>query len=361
MSRHKIGANTYIFELLDGHCVGTDFEVPNAGSPRWISTARADSDFLVRSEVVETLSISSRRKLGWFTHSSDNYLVLIGFSDAELFGKSTGLTELELTGGHLTTAIFEMRPKIIGSPQQISDIVGYSDRSADSQYSGHDVSLIASLFPTVRVFHCEKTHTPWSVFFRACVSECKETDHWLTKDLLSDLETVAELDPAFIPYRLLSRSIFDSDPSSFFLALYRCLEAIFAYASAKDIVSALRLTDDWATVAAVLEDKLGWWPREESSLERLLRLASKNDLELAAKSIRPTEEFEDSLVYRQATSRIYGLRNSIVHYRPAHQKQDMSVLDWSAICKAMAAIVLHVYGEVFYPRPTPNRQSGAAV
>jgi hypothetical protein len=159
---------------------------------------------------------------------------------------------------------------------------------------------------------------------------------------------MCDLDAERIPYRVLCRSIFDGDISSFFLAQYRCLEALYAYSSAKDLITALGLKQSWDEVATVLEDKLGWHPREEDSHTRLLSFASDLDLKLVFNATgRDAAVEDDANLTSRTAKRVYGLRNSIVHYRPAQHNLRTEVIDWISVCKAMAGIIIDVYHGVF--------------
>src|SRR4051812_23191494 len=89
---------------------------------------------------------------------------------------------------------------------------------------------------------------------------------------------LGDLDLLNIPYQTLCRSIFDADPEAMFLALYRCIEALYSFSSAQALIESLKLNVSWPDLAASLEEKIGWYPREESSLTALMKYASRYDL-----------------------------------------------------------------------------------
>lgn len=159
---------------------------------------------------------------------------------------------------------------------------------------------------------------------------------------------MCDLDGERIPYRVLCRSIFDGDPSSFFLAQYRCLEALYAYSSAQGLIRALSLNKSWGEVATVLEEELGWHPQEQGSLAKILSFAAEVDLRSIFEA---TTQFatvmEDMNLATMAAKKIYGLRNSIVHYRPAQHRTPTDRVDWVLLCTAIAGIVVDVYNAVF--------------
>jgi hypothetical protein len=272
---------------------------------------------------------------------------MVGFDQSYIPPKGI---EVDLDPAFLTVILSELQPRPNGTISQMRDIIEASDKDADPSYRGHEPDLITSLYPPIRIFATSEAEnfSTWNIFFRICIEECEFGASWIAGSLAAALRTVCDLDPERIPYRVLCRSIFDGDPSSFFLALYRCLEALYAFSSAHDVVAALGITKQWSEVAAVLEDTLGWHPREEGSLVKLLSMAASSDLRqcLHALGDDVTKITEQNLAAR-AAKRIYWLRNSIVHYRPAQHKVHLDKFDWENICTAMVGIVMHVYVSVF--------------
>jgi len=107
----------------------------------------------------------------------------------------------------------------------------------------------------------------------------------------------------------------------------------------------LGIARPWTDMARTLEETLGWYPREEPSLEALLGHAVIDDLRNAASSI-DAEIPPDAKPAAYVAKRIYQLRNALVHYRPFHQHFSFKETNWNRLCEAMALLVLHVYGEV---------------
>src|SRR5438034_1749124 len=96
---------------------------------------------------------------------------------------------------------------------------------------------------------------------------------------------LAVMDTDAVPYDTLCRSVLDLDPSALFLALYRCLEALYAHGLVRELSNTLKITMSWIEMAQILEAKLGWYPREEPSLEALLKHAAPGDLEAVASAL----------------------------------------------------------------------------
>lgn len=347
MSRHMITANGEIFAALDRFCATREVVLQNAGKPRWIASEQKHRHFLTNATVGESISFSAGRKLARFDLSTKSFFCAIGFDQESL---ASGALELDLDPAFLTVALYELQPRPIGPVSNIRQIVEFSDKEAEPSYSGHSFEAIATLFPSVRFFEAP-FRTPeqtWSIFFRTCIDECEYGPSWIEEALADTLRSMCDLDAERVPYRVLCRSVFDGDPSSFFLAQYRCLEALYAYSSADGLIRELGLKQSWGEVATVLEDKLGWYPREEGSLARILSFASEVDLKSILEATSQTAVVQEaSNLTGRAAKKIYWLRNSIVHYRPAQHRVTMETFDWVPICKAMAGIVVDVYYAIF--------------
>lgn len=361
MSRNMVEANTSIFVALDQFCSKRGQVLNNAGSPRWIASIKSEQHFLKTAKVHEVLHFGASRKLAILTYGPKCYLCSVGFSQSQSVDWSE---ELEMNAAALTIVLAELQPRPLATSVQIRDVVEWSDKISDPGYAGHNVESLARLYPDIRLYALDGdvSSQSWNILFKACVDECEFGESWIEGSLAKTLRTMCELSPVKIPYKVLCRSIFDEDRSSFFLALYRCLEALYAYSSSFSLIQALGISSSWEDVATVLEDKLGWHPREESSLTKILKFASSADLTRVLQALPLSTDSNDIDVKVSVASKsIYRLRNSIVHYRPTHHKLDLNSIDWIEICEPMVGIIVDVYEAVFNPReqyviPDDNRQ-----
>lgn len=349
MSRRLIDANKIIFEHLDIHCALRGMVLANAGSPRWIASERSHRNFMMNAKLSECIDFGPTRKLARVDLSNKSFLCSVGFEQNHGYFRDR---ELDIDAAFLTVLLSELSPKPKVTTDQIREIVEWSDRGSDADYNGHEHENIASLFPKIRVYSTDDLgqEVVWNTFFRACVDECELASSWIEGELANTLRSLCELDQDRVPYRVLCRSIFDGDKSSFFLALYRCLEALYGYSSAHALANSLGITTPWSEIAIVLEERLGWHPREEGSLIRIVKFASRHDLIAILTSFNIPIPESDELLVNKAAKAIYDLRNSIVHYRPAQRRLDIDFYKWPVICKAMVGIILDVYEAVFAGR-----------
>jgi hypothetical protein len=344
-----IAANKSIFLALDVYCSKRGMALTNSGSSRWIASDRSHRHFIINAKAAQRLTFSEHRQISRFDLDSRSYLLAVGFDQAV---SGISKKEREVDPAFLTVALAELgiRPK--ATPVEVRQVVEWSDLDADSNYKGHDHQSIASLYPLIRVFDISGTEPEetWSVFFQACIDECEAGATWIDTDLATTLHALCELDARRIPYKVLCRSVFDGDKSSFFLAQYRCLEALYSYSGAVLLAKELEIKASWEEIATALENRLGWHPREEGSLERILQFASSQDLKDVLTTLRKQMPNSPELLVPRAARAIYWLRNSFIHYRPAQHSVDAEAFDWIALCKAMTGIVLDVYHAVFSGR-----------
>jgi hypothetical protein len=341
--RNKIAANTTVFKLLDEYCSLRDEPLLNSGAPRWISTTKSGRDFLVRATLSEQLSFSASVKVARFDMSNRAYFVTSGLDAPE---PPACVRPEELDGGILTTFLAELVPAPAAPPSTIRDVVEVADKLSSDDYDGHDPAMICSLFPRIQVFSVVDllTEETSKVFFLICLADRRRIDQWIDQQLANALAAMTELSPSAIPYEILCRSLLDMNPAALFLALYRCLEALYARAQAHALMAIIGLEKDWVEMAEALESTLGWYPREEPSLEALLTKARSEDLRAVASALMepiPKDAKEAPFVAR----RIYHLRNALVHYRPFHRKVSTNALDWNRLCEAMTLLVRHVHQE----------------
>ncbi len=353
-SRNMKEANIAVFSSLDQYCLSRAEPISNAGQPRWIKTSSFGRRFLKCATLVDELAYSATLKTARFDLANRAYFVTSGFDVPEAPDR---LRTEGLDGGLLTTFLAEIAPSPVAQPSEIHDVVGFADKTYAPDYEGHDPSLVASLYPKIQVFSIQDLlkEESFKVFFIICLSD-RRIEQWIDAQLAETLNVVTKSSPTAIPYETLCRSILDMDPSALFLALYRCLEALYAHTQTHQLMTALDMSKPWTEMAQTLEETLGWYPREEPSLEALLQHAAPENLQEVVSALDDTIP-DGTRSSSYAAKRIYQLRNALVHYRPFHRsKSSFKHLDWNRLCEAMVLLVVRIYGEVnkSWEQPTAN-------
>lgn len=346
MTRNMIRANQIIFGGFDAYCDASGDPVQNAGSSRWIATEPNDRKILKEAILGEQLKFGPSRAILRFDFEATCYICLIGF---EHVNSHSGFSEIDISGSLLTAFLSELRPRPRVSSTEVREFVEAIDKASDPAYVGHEPLAIARLFPPIKFFTSTDVSNDDTsrLFFLFCLEECRNAGLWIDDHFAETLKAICDLELISIPYRTLCRSIFDADPAAMFLALYRCVEALYAYSSAQNVIQALNLSTKWDEVAVALEEQLDWHPREETSLTALMIRADPGDLERIFESLGEALPPATSGIAASASRRIYRLRNGLVHFRPMHHKIDYSKTDWNRLCESMATIVWDVYSGIF--------------
>ena len=346
MSRNKIETNKRIFCNLDAFCAKNNDPIRNAGKPRWIDTNKDERQFLVYAEKKECWTISQRKHIVRFEYAKASFLFCIGFDHAKI---NSSFEYENLDSGMMTALIGEINLMPCVSSAEIRNIIEVFDKESDPSYNGHDCFAMATIFPTVQVLRVKDIDVQriWCTYFLIGLSEAVEAGSWIDYEFADTLSGVCALSNIDLPYETLCRSIFDVDPGAMFLALYRCLEAVYAYSSAAEIIRQFDLRKTWTDVAVVLERHLGWRAAERNTLINLVNYAEVSDARDLIIALGESCVQDDANLKTVAANHIYDLRNSLVHYRPVHQTSYVRNIDWNRTCQVFTVIIHKIYDKIF--------------
>ena len=344
MTRSMIDANTALFSQLEGHCARRGDPIPTAGAVRWVQGNPASEEWLKHLQVRLGLRFGRRRSLTWFSHQGTDLVCLVGF---EFDPALAQIQPFPTNAGVSVCVLSELQPLPTATPAEIRNVVEVGSRG-EPGYAGHDYTAIEILFPPVRLFTTSRPldeEATSRLFLMLSVDECRNGESWIDDPLADDLVSLADLSVSRFPYDAVCRSIFDWDPRSLYMALYRCLEATYAYESCRKLVASLGLEQDWHELAAALDAEVGWHPQEAASLNLVLQYALDDDLRAVCDCLG-VEDGTDLCV--SAGRAIYRLRNRIVHYNTAKASGvAFGDADWNELCRRMVGIVFHVFSHAF--------------
>lgn len=349
MSRTMKIAQQAIFGVLDGLCAAAGEPVANAGAPRWIRGTEADSAFLAGAQVSDIFRVTPRRLMARLDYKKRTYFCTLGFQATD---PPVGLDHGEATPGLVSVLLAEGKPRPSATPFRVKDAIELADASQDEAYEGHDFTAIAGLFGLIAVFAGEpiEPSETWRAYYEICLGEVPEMDTWIEDSTVEALGTLTDLSVLGLPYQILCRSLFDTDPAGLFLALYRCLEALYAYTASTRVAAALGFSGTWHEVAVALEREIGWRPREEDSLTGLFARSNVETLNAIFDCLGDTCPAADT-VAAVAAKRTYKLRNSLVHYRPIHHTIEHAGIDWNKLCATLSRVLREVYFDIFTGAP----------
>lgn len=320
-------------------------DMANAGAPRWIKGTKGDSAFLAGAQISEIFRVTPRRLMARLDYKERTFFCTLGFQASV---PPVGLELAEATPGLVSVLLAEGKPRPSATPFQVKDAVELADQSQDASYEGHDYTAIAGLFGRIAVYEGEpiESSETWRAYYEICLGEVPGMDTWIEESTTEALRALTDLSALGLPYQILCRSLFDTDPAGLFLALYRCLEALYAYNASTKVATALGFSGAWHEVAVALEREIGWRPREEDSLAGLYARSNRATLTDVCDCLEGTTP-NDETVVATAAKRTYKLRNCLVHYRPIHHTVELSGIDWNKLCAALTQIIGEVYFDVF--------------
>lgn len=343
MTRNMKRANRALFEILEKYCVERGQPISSAGAVRYIKGDATAQNYLKILEIGPILKFGHHRSLSRLRADNEHFIALLGF---EFESGLRRLTLIDSNPGISVCLLSEVGPRPIARPVNILNTVEAS--SADEPgYSGHDSEQIESLFPAIQVFRCDQPiddDSAWRLFLMLSVEECQRGESWIDDDLANAILALTDLNIPSLPYAAISRSIFDLDPQSLYMALYRCIEATYAYESCRKLVNRLALSASWLELAVALESEVGWHPQEASSLNLVLRHALEKDLEEVCQCLGADSKAD---LHVDAGRAIYRLRNRIVHFRPGGEPVDVDSINWNRLCKCLVSIVFTVFSHAY--------------
>lgn len=353
MSRSMIDANGRLFESLTKFCASRGVSLSRTDGYRYVE-GDDDSDVIIQHFVIlNVVKFGTQRAAVHGQLSGEDLIIFVGFENIDDYVNrypefGDDVEEVECLPGHIVTLLSEIdiRPNV--SAHEVRSYVEVDD-STNKSYEGHDSRVLMGLYPRLAVFRCRSSIDQGSfaqLVTKFSAAESAFGGGWIGENLLLDLLAIASISARSFPYEAISRAVFDTDPRNLYLALYRCLEATYAYKTSEELAKALGLEIAWSELAVKLNESLSWRPREASSLEVVLRHASETDLRKVVTSLGNQVGADAAAA---AASSVYKLRNKIVHFGPSLDSVDISTYDWNAVCCALVAVVYDVFHRAFDP------------
>lgn len=136
----------------------------------------------------------------------------------------------------------------------------------------------------------------------------------MNTDTQANILSLLEDDAAGYFAENLYRGVISPNWRHAFLEAYRCLESFFSAPYVVAVQHTLGSTKSLAEVGQSLHDTLGWRPREEEALKRLLNEVNSG---LHARILAAVGESSADAGVAAVAKAVYRTRNWIAHFRPA--------------------------------------------
>ncbi|MFQ2875296.1 hypothetical protein ACLILY_08105 [Mycobacterium sp. MS3] len=351
VSRSAKDTAATIFGKLGKYAADRGTSVPDG--ERYIFLDETEYDVLVASRRVAHLKFGRAQAAALIKAPAGEVLALAGF-DAEGLARAERIREVDLSPGLVVAMLADLEVDPSVSPALVLNVVAAGSKD-DAEYQGHDVADVMKLYPPLRMLEIDDDVAGTPNFHANVLAVCaKQGAHgngWIEPDLAEELALLAEQRVAGLPYEFLTRAVLDLNPSNLFLALYRCLEATYAYAKATELASTLGIDGSWVDVARALGDTLSWYPRHDQSLAAVLAMPTVDATDLEALALAFGHDADSDTASIRVAMGLRELRNSLVHYGPT-TRQVAIPSDWNGLCAPLARVVASVFAHA-YATPAP--------
>lgn len=328
-------------KLVDVVEASPDRALTNSEAPRWIKKlSDEDAALMSQADVIEACLVTRHLRASLLQHEDAIFLCVSGLEADE--GLPIAFEAIELTPGHFALAVSELKLEPKASAIEIFDTIDGSFLGEDG-YEGHDLEDVTKLFPDVSIFQLSKdadsSGSIWralgvllSVFYGQGPIELSEA-------ALESLKELYEAGSDHVPFKNIVQGHLAMSWSGLFLELYRAIEQLYS------VPKLTNLTDQWASpkpfyeLAELLENQLGWRPKEEDALRELIESCGVSLLEMLANEFCPDAENKAQAVAKA----IYKQRNSLVHFRPAMPEEVYSTQQWNNRISLMIKLVYKLY------------------
>lgn len=340
MSQNAIEGSTKFFAILDDYCANHGIPNGNSGSGRYVAGAAESVDFFVNAKLQKKIIVNPACRLMLMEYEDQKVVLTYGINGGQ--GLSY-LVERDVGPGEMTCMILSHELLPVVDPATVSDFVGAGEIGLHG-YVGHQIEDALSLFKCIRSFTVLQTEDIDfnRISFEIAIDAVEINDQWMGSELINDMKALSDLG-LDLPFRNLTRSLSDNDPSSLFLSLYRCLEATYSYKVCSKLINELGLNLNWTEMYKIMDVEAKWRPRELESLEYILSLGSVADHAAVLEAIKYSTAKNKS----RSADLIYDLRNSLVHFKP-YQSIDKIYenIEWNKLCRAIAGYIFDIYQQI---------------
>lgn len=340
MARHKVSSISSIFDSLYQRAdeAGETIRPPSPDYRMVASGSTDDEQAFAVAELIACHKFTPRLQVAVFDVSGTRYLLRVGFEHPWLEDPEDYFEGLHLAA----LADLQVQPNAGGLV--ISNLL-QENHSGVPGYLGHRSTDIASLFPRMDYFQIQPhvdVDECFKLFIRVASHEARLNGSWIEEGLERAIDRLLSGNCDGMPLRWLLRGVFDLDPRGLFLALYRCLEALYARNQVTRLKGALGLQGDWRQISVDLQEHLTWRPREAQSIASVLAESESELLSRLYVSLGYEGDVPDDCSQRCAKG-VYEIRNNLVHFSAGSDDDFGSGFDWNSLSLSLCDVIGSVY------------------
>ena len=335
-----------LFGRLADHASQGGDTIANLDAGRWIKK-KDDADLaLMAFASAEPRIVTRQIRLIRIEHEGEHYFCTFGLPEPDEVPPD--LEIVDATPGLFALSVLEanVRPPITVTTAAVKEVLEEQFKDNGTGYEGHDLGEVMPLFPPLVVYRATAPADYHAITDRVLGSILART--YLDGPISLEPETVVALTAVFetdcdlIPFRNLVQGVLAISWENLFLECYRCIEQLYGMRRFQALRDELKFALSPRDLAKVIEDHLSWRPKENEAFVALVGLCDEGLISTVCANAAIAGETHEKRSSR-LVEMLYGLRNTIVHYRPAHAVLQKSDADWNIIVRGMLGLVAELY------------------
>ncbi|MEP0854422.1 hypothetical protein [Trichocoleus sp. DQ-U1] len=342
-----ITTNQYIFAVLADFVQTSNIGVPISDkNQRYIGTDTEEKEWLKNLKILVEQPILPNFKTAAFEFESNKYFVAIGWHTHKISDEL--LQIIELNAGIFTALVSELKVIVNqnASPYDIANEIFYESEQEKIKYG---FSQVAKFFEPIYVYQIQD-NSPFinqddidiislSGFY--AIKNRQIISLNFSGSTLSRFEKLFIEGSKNIPCENLLLSLVSVSWKYTFLDIYRCIERLFCISALEDFHKNLKIGDSLLKFSADIENYIGWRPKENESLNKLI----ENSPEEAIHLFREVKVSIDGQEEGKYGELIYRVRNSIVHFRPANEGIKLDDENWDKLINSSLLVIDYWYNK----------------
>lgn len=352
--RQMKAANVDIFSKLENYATQRTPDRTIRPGRRHIRTNAAEKKWLQQLKVREKQRIVGNLQAATLSFEEKQYFAFVGWEDSPLLEREA-LIQYDLNSGIVSALLSELSVPVrqTADANQITEHIFHQLDDDDGKPEtlnewAYDFIAVKHFFEPILFYEIPKGSPLWhgECSRIAGYHICRDPDHLglpFSKQTLGVFEKAFVEGGSAIPYENLLVALTSVHWKYSFLDVYRCIERIFPVCLLDDLHGISETPLPLLSFAVAMEERIGWRPKEDVALNRLVDAAFIPSLAVAL--LREVKQHLDNNADGELGLRVYRIRNSIVHHRPATAVLRLNDDHWNKLISAVLLIVIHWYDE----------------
>lgn len=231
----------------------------------------------------------------------------------------------------------------ISNYYSLYDHLSACELDKNDQLSRYDFSEIEDFFTTFNVYEVDidflKSKEPLLSQLLVIILITHNSCFALSiTDLKDEFHAIAHTCPSTYPFERICDAILSTTWSHIFLEIYRTIEGVFGYSRVTTLLSHIKCKGNPISYCEIVEDKLGWKAKEHDAIITIFAQATGCE-----SCFENFHSIFKTKTQNDIATKIYDIRNSIVHFRASTRAVKFSAQEWSCIITTLLRVSHHWY------------------